>query len=351
MASIAMDEVGNIAMGYSVSDGSSTYPGIRYCGHTSSAPAGVMGVQESVIWDGSYSQTTSERWGDYSNMSVDPTDGRTFWFTSQYKQSSTHTKGTRIAAFSLGIQVALDQQRQDGTRLSGTMIGRWNGSSFDNIVIPPLPNPPPTISTAVGMREVLRGYQQIVPGSSEKYFVWERNFVAQLDTVQNHRGFTIQDDDAIFISRFNYTHSAITIKNSLEMSSINSNDSIYFKDPWLIDYSDPLYGNSLRNRGMDAPFKKRPSPFYPDYTTSYNGDVYKGVFLNQGEDWLPPYYSVKADYVQDIYLQQTCRTHTFYFQGWSATPEGSATFQNASALETPVVFNQPNATVQTNLEL
>lgn len=59
MASIAMDDIGNIAMGYSVSDGSSTYPGIRYCGHTSSAPAGVMDVQESVIWDGSYSQTTS----------------------------------------------------------------------------------------------------------------------------------------------------------------------------------------------------------------------------------------------------------------------------------------------------
>ncbi|MBI5662179.1 MAG: hypothetical protein HZC46_08530 [Ignavibacterium album] len=60
-------------------------------------------------------------------------------------------------------------------------------------------------------------------------------------------------------------------------------------------------------------------------------------------------YSVKADYVQDISLQQTGRTHKFYFQRWDASPQGSATFQNANALETPVVFNQGNATVQTIL--
>ena len=252
------------------------------------------------------------------------------------------------------VSVSLDQQRNDGTRLSNTVVGRWNGSSFDNITIPPPPQELPSIPTSIGRREFLRGMQELISNPNEKYYIWRRGNIDQLDTVQNPRGFTIRYDDAIFISRFNYTHSAISIKNNLEMSSINSNDSIYFKDPWLIDYPDPLYGNTLRNRGMDAPFKKRPSPFYPDYTTSYNGDVYKGVFLNQsgpGSNWQPPYYSVKADYVQNIPLQQTGRTHRFYFQRWDASPQGSAIFRDTNAVETPVVFNQPNATVQANLEL
>jgi hypothetical protein len=29
-------------------------------------------------------QGSSNRWGDYSNMSVDPTDDCTFWYTQEY---------------------------------------------------------------------------------------------------------------------------------------------------------------------------------------------------------------------------------------------------------------------------
>jgi hypothetical protein len=233
MASIAMNDLGQIAMGYSVSDGSSTYPGIRLCGQTNSAPSGVMDVEETVIWDGSYSQTNSERWGDYSNMSIDPVDGTTFWFTSEYKESATNTKGTRIAAFSLGIEVELDQQRQDGTRLTGTTIGRWNGSSFTDITIPAPPNPLPTIAATVGSREVLRGKQDLVSNPTEKYRVWERNQVEQLDAVQNHRGFTILPFDENFTSRFHPTHSGVTLQNNLLSApgGQSDDDVIDFKDP------------------------------------------------------------------------------------------------------------------------
>ncbi|AFH50648.1 Hypothetical protein IALB_2945 [Ignavibacterium album JCM 16511] len=54
--------------------------------------------------------------------------------------------------------------------------------------------------------------------------------------------------------------------------------------------------------------------------------------------------------MQDIQLQQTGRTHRFYFQGWSASPQGSAEFQYPDSLETPVVFKQEGATVQANLK-
>jgi hypothetical protein len=47
-------------------------------------------------------------------------------------------------------------------------------------------------------------------------------------------------------------------------------------------------------------------------------------------------------------LPHTGRVYPFYFQGWSASPDGSAEFKNANALETPVVFKQANATVNAN---
>ncbi len=101
---------------------------------------------------------------------------------------------------------------------------------------------------------------------------------------------------------------------------------------------------------MNAPFKSRPSPFYPDFTTSYNGDIYKGVFLNQPIVAGKPYYSVKVDQFQDIPLTQTGKTHRFYFQKWDANPTNSVTFQNSNALETPAVFTLDGATAQANLK-
>ena len=99
--SIAMNDNGEIAMGYSVSDGTSIYPGIRYCAQTTNAPQNTMDVAEVSIWDGSFSQTGINRWGDYSNISVDPGDGTTFWYTNEYKSSSSH--GTRIASFTVPL--------------------------------------------------------------------------------------------------------------------------------------------------------------------------------------------------------------------------------------------------------
>jgi len=97
-SSIAMNDIGEIGMGYSVSDGTSTYPGIRYCGQSSSGPTGVMDIAEVTIWSGTNSQSDANRWGDYSNISIDPSDGATFWYTNEYQGVSSH--GTRIAAFS-----------------------------------------------------------------------------------------------------------------------------------------------------------------------------------------------------------------------------------------------------------
>ena len=100
--SVAMNGNGDIALGYSVSDGTSVYPGIRFTGRRAIDPLGSMTVTEQTIISGSGSQNYSAygRWGDYSMMSVDPSDDQTFWFTSEYVQTTgTFNWQTRIASF------------------------------------------------------------------------------------------------------------------------------------------------------------------------------------------------------------------------------------------------------------
>ncbi|MEN8251345.1 MAG: PKD domain-containing protein, partial [Bacteroidota bacterium] len=97
--SIAMNGSYEIGIGYSVSN-TSMYPGIRYIGQSATANAAAnntLDMAETTIWDGSYSQSGINRWGDYSNISIDPTDDHTFWYTNEYVAMSTH--GTRIASF------------------------------------------------------------------------------------------------------------------------------------------------------------------------------------------------------------------------------------------------------------
>jgi len=98
MGSIAMNKYGDIALGYSVSS-SSTFPSIRYTGRKAGDAANTMTLAERTIWAGTHSQTNSNRWGDYSCMSVDPSDDVRFWYTNEYVVASNSWR-TRIAAFS-----------------------------------------------------------------------------------------------------------------------------------------------------------------------------------------------------------------------------------------------------------
>ncbi|MDT8409079.1 MAG: choice-of-anchor J domain-containing protein [Wenzhouxiangellaceae bacterium] len=96
MSSIAMDGDGNIAVGYNVSDGTATFPGLRYTGRLAADPLDTMPRGEVTLVDGS-AANASNRYGDYASINVDPVDECTFWFTSQYNTSSQWS--TRIGAF------------------------------------------------------------------------------------------------------------------------------------------------------------------------------------------------------------------------------------------------------------
>ena len=100
MGSIAQDKQGNMALGYSVSS-SSMFPSIRYTGRLVTDAANTMQAEASIQnGTGSQSGQRLDRWGDYSAMSIDPSDDCTFWYTTEYlKANGAFNWSTRLASF------------------------------------------------------------------------------------------------------------------------------------------------------------------------------------------------------------------------------------------------------------
>ncbi|MCP4345307.1 MAG: hypothetical protein GY795_07250, partial [Desulfobacterales bacterium] len=100
MGSIAMDGAGNIGLGYSVSS-EDMYPSVRYSARFADDPPGTL-RNEAVLIDGGGSQTGGNRWGDYSSMNADPVEPCTFWYTSEYYETSSDAHWqTRIGSFKI----------------------------------------------------------------------------------------------------------------------------------------------------------------------------------------------------------------------------------------------------------
>lgn len=102
MGSAAMDGAGNLAIGFNASS-TSIAPQIRYAGRLAGDPLNTLGQGEATLYAGTGAQTgTGNRWGDYSDLTVDPVDDCTFWFTSEYYSStSSFNWRTRIGTFTM----------------------------------------------------------------------------------------------------------------------------------------------------------------------------------------------------------------------------------------------------------
>lgn len=108
MPSLAVDRLGNMALGYSTSN-SSTFPSIAYSGRLVSDPLNNLSQTETRLVAGAGSQTNNcgsapcHRWGDYTAMSLDPSDDCTFWYVNQYYSSIANGANgnwqTRIGSF------------------------------------------------------------------------------------------------------------------------------------------------------------------------------------------------------------------------------------------------------------
>jgi len=101
MGSAAMDHNGDIAIAYSAS-GVNYFPSLHYAGRLASDPLNELTQGEAVLFAGlgievavpDYLQRN--RWGDYSNLTVDPTDDCTFWYTNEYCPTNGPLDGVSI---------------------------------------------------------------------------------------------------------------------------------------------------------------------------------------------------------------------------------------------------------------
>jgi hypothetical protein len=96
MPSIAVDQAGNTAIGYSTS-ATTIFPSIRYAGRLAGDPSGNLAQGEAVMFPGPGFHT-GVRWGDYTRTEVDSSNGQAFWHINQYAPSGTWH--TRIGDFS-----------------------------------------------------------------------------------------------------------------------------------------------------------------------------------------------------------------------------------------------------------
>ncbi len=132
IGSVAVNFQGDIALGYSVSS-TSVFPSIRYAAKlfTDPAGAGLAQGEQTMIAGAGAQQSTSGRWGDYSCMTVDPTDDCSFWFTQEYDgASSTSNWQTRIAKLTVGQQATSPR----GT-ISGTITDCSSGAPIANAIV------------------------------------------------------------------------------------------------------------------------------------------------------------------------------------------------------------------------
>ncbi|MDX6272174.1 MAG: hypothetical protein QOD28_3397 [Acidobacteriota bacterium] len=103
MGSAAIDKTGGIAVGYNISNASTIKPSIRYASRAPSDPLGALGVENNILV-GPAIQTGNQlaRWGDYSTVSVDPVDGCTMVFTTEYiPANGSYNWTTYIHSFKL----------------------------------------------------------------------------------------------------------------------------------------------------------------------------------------------------------------------------------------------------------
>ena len=99
MPSIAVDNVGNTAIGYSTSS-STAFPGIRYAGRLEGDPSNNLGQGETHVHRSRIG--TNGRWGDYRITMIDPADGMTFWHVNEYEAvTGSFNWHTRVGSFQI----------------------------------------------------------------------------------------------------------------------------------------------------------------------------------------------------------------------------------------------------------
>jgi hypothetical protein len=215
MGSIAMNSLGDMALGFSASNGTnpSVFPSVFYTARHAADPPGQMTLGEGSIINGTGSQTAGgNRWGDYTAIDIDPVDDQTFWAVNEYVPT-TSGSGWRLRIGAFNVFGATPSPTPTGT---------------------PSPTPTPTATPCVGQYTINQIGGSIVPGTVD---------------IGNHT-----DDGTTFISiPFSYTLYD-TVYTGVNVSS-NGNAQFVTTDiawvnvclPWLThDYTVFPYWDDQR---------------------------------------------------------------------------------------------------------
>ncbi len=152
MGSVAMDHVGDLALGFSASS-AAIHPKIGYSGRlVTDAPSQLLQGEADLFQGTGSQQGTGNRWGDYSDMTVDPADDCTFWYTTEYYSvTSTFNWRTRIGSFkfpsctSTPASLSLTNSADAASVNAGSQIGFTVGLS----------NPGTTAATGIALSDSL----------------------------------------------------------------------------------------------------------------------------------------------------------------------------------------------------
>ncbi|MCI0356365.1 MAG: hypothetical protein L0099_15205, partial [Acidobacteria bacterium] len=173
MASAAMNGLGEIAVGYSISSGS-IFPSVRYTGRVPGDALGTLPQGEGTLIAGSGSQTdlSFSRWGDYSMLAVDPVDDCTYWYTQEWVQTTgSATWKTRIGSFQVSSCAGGPTPTPTATGPTPTFTPTFTPTPTPTATNTPTPAPGCTTNcmrvTAIDMRSTGSGVQARVTVRNE----------------------------------------------------------------------------------------------------------------------------------------------------------------------------------------
>ncbi len=134
MAGAAQDHQGNLAIGYSTgSEGKK--PSIVYTGRAATDATGVFREENFLIEGTGVQRAFGFRWGDYSGLSIDPSDDCSFWITNQYYTLASEEESdfgwlTRIGKFRFN-----ECTNAPRAAINGNVVSSADGSPIENATV------------------------------------------------------------------------------------------------------------------------------------------------------------------------------------------------------------------------
>jgi GEVED domain-containing protein/CARDB protein len=252
--SMVMDGQGNIGMGYTTCS-SSDKIAIYYTGRYGADPLGEMTIDETLIAQ-STSNNGSNRLADYVQISLDPTNDKTFWHIAEYFVSGQRTDVVGV------FQIASDFSNDVGVMsIDAPVDGELSASEPITITVfnygeEPQSNIPVSfmIDGANMVSETLAG--PIGSGTSEQYTF---TATANLGNVGQTYEITAYTDLAIDEFRDNDT----TTKSVFHM---------FPHDIGVIGVIEPVSGNNLTEEDITVTIENFGTADQTNFDVSYNLD-------------------------------------------------------------------------------